>query len=260
MKESLRESIVHAYRIVFHPEIPEDATRLQKWELRVEGPMLLTSVGFLFLFAWTTLGDSSATTKIAEVGLSLTWIAFIGDYVVRLYLTKNKKRWFWRHFHEFLLVVLPMFRPLQILRIVPMLFVLQRFSRQNRSITVAIYTGASAVLLIFVASLSIYGVESTQAESQIKTFGDALWWSIVTVTTVGYGDIVPVSIAGRFIAVCLMLGGIAIAGVVTATIASWLIKQVEGEQQQEDPVQAELRMLRQEVAELRKSLKDEQQD
>lgn len=255
MRESLRESIVHAYRIVFHPEIPEDASRLQKWELRVEGPMLLVSVGFLFLFTWTTLGDSSATTtKIAEVGLSLTWAAFIVDYVVRLYLTDNKKRWFWRHFHEFLLVVLPMFRPLQILRIVPMLFVLQRFSRQNRSVTVAIYTAASTILLIFVASLSIYGVESTQPESQITTFGDALWWSIVTVTTVGYGDIVPVSIVGRFLAVCLMLGGIAIAGVVTATIASWLIKQVEGEQQQEDPVQEELRMLRQEIAELRKHL------
>ncbi|AZA08351.1 potassium channel family protein [Corynebacterium pseudopelargi] len=259
---TLRESIARAYRIVFHPEVPEDASKLKRWELRVEGPMLIVSMVFLILFAWSALGKSDQLwTQIAEVGLSIAWVAFIIDYVVRLSLAEQRKRWFWRHLHELLLVVLPMFRPLQILRIVPILFLLQRYSTQNRSVTVAIYTAVSSVLLVLVASLSIYDVEQGYPESQIANFGDALWWSIVTVTTVGYGDIAPVSAAGRFIAILLMLAGIAVAGVVTATIASWLIKQVEGEaEDKEDPVQAEIRALRQEVAELRKSLKDEQQD
>ena len=65
------------------------------------------------------------------------------------------------------------------------------------------------------------GVRST-----ITDFGTALWWAFVTVTTVGYGDFSPVTFQGKIIAVVLMFTGIALIGIVTATLASWIVDQV----------------------------------
>jgi energy-coupling factor transporter ATP-binding protein EcfA2 len=59
----------------------------------------------------------------------------------------------------------------------------------------------------------------------IRTFGDALWWSVVTVTTVGYGDKYPVSAGGRGVAVVLMITGIGLVGVLSASVASYFVGQ-----------------------------------
>ena len=73
--------------------------------------------------------------------------------------------------------------------------------------------------------------ERNYPDASITTFGDALWWACTTITTVGYGDRYPVSVTGRFIAVALMLGGIALLGTITATIASWLVQRVTEQDQ-----------------------------
>ena len=65
--------------------------------------------------------------------------------------------------------------------------------------------------------------------ANIETFGDAVWWAMTTVTTVGYGDRYPVTGMGRVIAGAVMVAGIALLGTVTATLASWLIDQVRME-------------------------------
>ncbi|HEX7430337.1 MAG TPA: potassium channel family protein, partial [Mycobacterium sp.] len=62
------------------------------------------------------------------------------------------------------------------------------------------------------------------------TFGDALWWAMTTVTTVGYGDLKIVTGEGRMIAVALMMGGISLLAVVTATLASWIVQRVSEEE------------------------------
>jgi voltage-gated potassium channel len=63
----------------------------------------------------------------------------------------------------------------------------------------------------------------------IEDFGDAVWWCITTVTTVGYGDEMPVTGKGQVIAVLVMIGGISLVGVVTATLASWIVQRVAQE-------------------------------
>ena len=60
--------------------------------------------------------------------------------------------------------------------------------------------------------------------SNIKNFGDGLWWAVTTVTTVGYGDRYPTTTEGRFLAVLLMIMGISLVGVITASVAAWFVK------------------------------------
>lgn len=83
-----------------------------------------------------------------------------------------------------------------------------------------------AILLVVSGGLALTDAERGQPGSTIDSVGDGLWWAVVTVTTVGYGDTYPVTTVGRIIAVGLMIGGIAVLGLVTATLASWLVERV----------------------------------
>ena len=154
---------------------------------------------------------------------------FVVDYVVRLSFATDRTRWFFRHLLDLAVVALPFLRPLRLLRLLVLVGALQRAIGGAIRGRVVIYTAFSVVLLIYVASLAILDTERSQPGSKITTLGDAVWWSITTVTTVGYGDLSPVSGRGRVIAVMLMIGGISLVGVVTATIASWIIQRVAEE-------------------------------
>ena len=81
---------------------------------------------------------------------------------------------------------------------------------------------------VFFLALATLQAERGAPGANIDTFGDAIWWAIVTIATVGYGDLYPVTPAGRFYAVLLMAGGIAIVGTASATIISYLNERVAG--------------------------------
>ena len=117
---------------------------------------------------------------------------------------------------------------------------------------VAIYVSGGAALVLFVASLAMLDAERGHRDAGIQTFGDALWWAVTTVTTVGYGDRYPVTETGRFVAAGLMLAGIALLGVVTASFASWLIEKVqEVEEESHAATRHDVALLAAEVAALR---------
>ncbi len=81
-----------------------------------------------------------------------------------------------------------------------------------------------ACVTVGLGAVAIYGVEHAN-NPNVASIGDALWWAVVTTTTVGYGDVSPVTWEGRLIAVGLMLVGIAVIGVFTATLASFFFEQ-----------------------------------
>nr|MBA3233489.1 two pore domain potassium channel family protein [Propionibacteriales bacterium] len=81
-------------------------------------------------------------------------------------------------------------------------------------------------LVVFVAAVAMLDAERGAADANIESFGDAAWWAVTTMTTVGYGDRFPVTTEGRLIASALMLAGIALLGVVTAALASWFVERI----------------------------------
>jgi voltage-gated potassium channel len=80
-----------------------------------------------------------------------------------------------------------------------------------------------AVLMLLFSSIAILQFE-TAPNSNIKTAEDAIWWSYVTMTTVGYGDVYPVTTEGRIVAVILMTIGVGLFGTFTAFVSSWFVK------------------------------------
>jgi voltage-gated potassium channel len=104
--------------------------------------------------------------------------------------------------------------------------VLNRQLRDDARGRVVFYVVGSVVLIGFVASLAVLEAERYAPDASITTFGEAVWWTITTISTVGYGDRYPVTAEGRLVAASLMVAGIALLGVVTASLASWFVENL----------------------------------
>jgi len=88
-----------------------------------------------------------------------------------------------------------------------------------------IYLFIASGLIILLGTFVMYGVESQVPNSKIKTILDALWWCVATVTTVGYGDIVPISNIGRIVALFYMFFGISMLAILMSVITNTFYKR-----------------------------------
>jgi voltage-gated potassium channel len=186
----------------------------------------------------------------------IVWGIFVVDFVINLILAERRVRWFFTHFLEFLMVALPALRPLRLLRLVTLLAVLQRGAGRALRGRVVIYAAGASITIVFIAALAELDVERNAIGSHIHTFGDALWWACVTITSVGYGDIAPVTLIGRLVAIGVMIAGLALLGTVTATLASFFLDRVEDTTKEEsDETQAAIATLTSEITALRAELR-----
>jgi len=180
---------------------------------------------------------------------------FVVDYVARLALSRGRVAFVRHNLLDLAVVALPMLRPLRLLRLVALLSILNRATGSSVRGRVVIYVAGATSLVLFIASLAVLEAERGTESATITTFGDALWWAVTTVTTVGYGDRYPVTDQGRFVAGGLMLAGIALLGIVTASFASWLLDRVrEVEEHTQAATRADVAALTVEVRALRQAL------
>ncbi len=211
---------------------------------------------FLVAYAWPVLDPRLPDRAVlaAEVTTWAVWVAFLVDYVVRLALAPSRRRFVRSHPLELAAVVLPLVRPLSLLRVVATLSVLQREAGASLRGRIATYVTGATALLVVVSALAVLEAEREHPDAQITTFPDAVWWALTTVSSVGYGDLVPVTGVGRLVAGGLMVAGIGILGVVTATLASYLVEQVsvhdEREQQERAASRAQVEELTRQVERL----------
>jgi voltage-gated potassium channel len=195
----------------------------QRFSRAVDGPMMVLALVMIPLIVVPLIADLSPATERAFLAVDyLLWAVFATEYAIKLYLAPNRRR-FVAH------------RPVRVLRSVRLLRLLRlvllgsfaaKGLREVREVLRR--RGLSWVLLIvlvlnLIAAAAVLEFERGDPTANIGSYPDALWWAVTTITTVGYGDRFPMSPAGRSVAVVLMIAGIAMFGVITASIAAYFV-------------------------------------
>ncbi len=204
----------------------------------------LVSVGLLF---FEVLADHSpAQTRSLELAdLSIAFI-FLSEFSIRFYRAPHKILFLRKHWWELLASipftsettqVLRAFNLLRLFRLIRLLRLIRfavrfkilldnsaRFAHQTHLLTICTAAG----LVIISGALGFHYLES-EVNPNVHGLWDSFWWTIVTITTVGYGDITPVTTGGRILAIFLMLGGIATIGAATAAITAYVIERKQAE-------------------------------
>jgi len=215
--------------------------RFTRW---TELPMLALSLVFLAVLVIPVLDEtlSAAWRDAFALTDGMVWAIFAAEYLVRLALVPQRGRFVVHNIPDLIVIVVPVLRTLRLVRLVR----LMRFARSAATATratqrgrarvhvsAAIQVAATATIVMFVGAVGMLDVERHAVGANIRTFGDAVWWALTTLTTVGYGDRYPVTTEGRLIAAAVMLTGIAVLGVVTASIAAWFVDKLRTIQQTE---------------------------
>jgi voltage-gated potassium channel len=202
----------------------------------------------LFAFAAETLPNLSSGQRTALRIFEVASIAvFTIEYVLRLALSQSRRGYLFSFFGLIdLVAILPFYlslgidlRSLRVFRLLRLFRILKlaRYSaamqRFNRAFVIAreelILFGATAVMLLYLSAVVIYHFENEAQPEVFTSIFDSLWWAVATLTTVGYGDIYPVTAGGRFFTFFVLLLGLGVVAVPTGLIASALSKAREEE-------------------------------
>jgi voltage-gated potassium channel len=159
----------------------------------------------------------------------VSWIAFAADLIYGLNNAKSKKQYLKKHPLEVAAVLLPFLRPLRLMRVISFGGLAIQKVAIGRQFAITIKVFLASIFVAYISAVQITITERAVEGSNIKNFGDGLWWAITTVTTVGYGDRYPTTTEGRCLAVALMIMGISLMGVITASVAAWFVKMGDKE-------------------------------
>ena len=152
------------------------------------------------------------------------WFAFAVDLIYGIWKAENIKDFLKRHPLEIASVLLPFLRPLRLMRVISFGSLALQKVAMGIQFAITVKVAISALFISYISAIQITLSERFIEGSNIKTFSDGLWWAVTTVTTVGYGDRYPTTTEGRFLAVLLMITGISLVGVITASVAAWFVK------------------------------------
>jgi len=196
--------------------------------------LILSVVVLAALAADSVLKLDKEISQILQLLDTLVCILLLTDFCIRFHRAKSKlrfMRWGWID----LLASIPNVPILRVGRFVRILRVIQliRAIRASQKLSQILFrnkmqTGVASVsvtafLLIMFCSVAVLLCEHQDPNANIKTSGDALWWSVTTITTVGYGDRFPVTTQGRLVATLLMFSGIGMFGVLSGLAATYFL-------------------------------------
>ncbi len=206
------------------------------------GMLAIASIILVAVESLMTLSDSALWgIYIADLIICLV---FAADFIQRLVASERKLHFMKTNGYEILAMVpaialyglgaipgisaaMRSLRLIRVIRVILLLFRMRRavsrsggFFRRSHLLTMFIIT----FVIIFIGAMTVLILETESGETQITNFSDAVWWSISTVTTVGYGDIVPQSIAGRVMGMILMVIGIGVMTLFISQVSATLVE------------------------------------
>lgn len=232
--------------------------RLRAWQRITEWPMAGLSLLFLAAYAWPVLdpGLPRRWQVLCGAVMAATWLLFVADYAIRLALAPRRWDFFRTNLLDVAIIVFPVLRPLRLLRFLTAMRLLDRRVLTTLRGHVAVYAALTTLLVLVTASLAVLDAEQDAPGANITAYGDALWWSAVTISSVGYGDYYPVTLQGRLVGTVLFIGGVALLGVVTGSVSSWFVEKVRGPEHRTFGLQAPMIELAEEVRALRARLEE----
>ncbi|WP_412561544.1 ion transporter [Winogradskyella sp. MIT101101] len=197
-------------------------------------------------FSTETLPNLKPETKVILNSIEIFCvIVFTLEYLARIYVADNKPKFIFSFFGLIdFFAILPFYlsfgvdlRSLRVLRMFRLfrLLKLVRYNKAMRHFTkamilakeqIVLFMGVTLVLIYF-AAIGIYYFENEAQPEHFSSIFDSLWWSIVTLTTVGYGDVYPITVGGRVFTFIILLIGLGIVAIPTGIISSSLTKVVE---------------------------------
>ena len=207
--------------------------------------ILVLTIQSLLIMLLLLLPLDEATLTTLRVFDNLVCVIFLGDFAINFARSKPKREYF--IYQRGWLDLLGSFPSLGILRFTALLRLarLSRLARiarllsgqnrrelvrdvvENRGQYALFITFLAGFMVLSFSTVAVIQFESRSADANIKTGGDALWWGLVTITTVGYGDRFPVTFLGRATAVFVMFAGVGIIGSLASILASLLVPSAE---------------------------------
>lgn len=198
--------------------------------------LLISVLALLLLAVDAFISATSETRRILQYADVLLCALFFVDFLVCLGQANNRVHyiltWGWLD----LLSSIPavevfrwgraarLARILRVLRGVRSARILMRLILERRAQSVGLAAALASIVVIAISSIAILQLEASAGENaNIRNAEDAIWWSIVTITTVGYGDHYPVTMEGRCVAIVLMICGIALIGTWAGIATSWFM-------------------------------------
>jgi voltage-gated potassium channel len=216
---------------------PEENNTAKKWGARFELPMLIAVLWIPVQVYLESTGDISA--NVTSVFDWLIWVLFLTEGVVLTLLVSDKKRYISQNWMNAIIVIsslpvlweqTPITTIMRFMRLVFMMGLLSRLFNTTHSVLRKNHLGSTLLLaLVFVI---ISGSIIFKIDPEVKSIADGVWWALATVTTIGYGDVVPHSNMGRLFGGVLILLGVALFSLLTANISAFLINKGVKEEEQ----------------------------
>lgn len=181
---------------------------------------VLAFINLYFFYFAVTGSLNPSEMRVATVIDYVTIGVFAMDYVVRLVLSKNKIDYISHNVIE-LISLIPLSPVFQGARLFRCFFLFGRFYKRLKnfsSLNIFLYVAFGTIVVLFTAALLIAPLEH-------MTFWEGIWWGVVTIATVGYGDFIPVTVPGRIIAMVLMFCGIGLLSFMTGTITTHYVNK-----------------------------------
>ncbi len=211
----------------------------QRWARRFEFPMILLAVWILI--EWYLRGENIYSARFDQVTDWIIWSFFVLETVVLTSLVENKLRYLRSNWMNLFIISVgapllwvgsnyaAILRTLRLLLIFPLLL---NTSRSVRTVLSRNYLGT--VLLVALAFTLMSGLLMAGIDPGIDNVWQGIWWAWVTVATVGYGDIVPQSVAGKVFGALVILFGVGFFSLLTASFSAYFISRGEVEIEEEE--------------------------
>ena len=234
-------SIIHLLGIAGVAD--HERAEARKWGRRLEWPMV--GVALWIVLQWYLEETGVLSHAVARIADWLVWLAFLLETVILTAQVKNKRSYLFGNWLNLLIITAgfpwfwqfaPLIGMLRSVRLVLVLSLLLRMSKSARKLLSQHRLGTTLIVAFFTMLLS--GIIMSRIDPSVGDIWDGMWWAWVTMATVGYGDVVPHTGAGRLFAALVVLFGVVLLSLLTANLAAFFIgsdvEKIEEEERESD--------------------------